>query len=37
MTHPGYTIMYNAELQNVPTRFLAYHRTDISRPQVLFF
>lgn len=24
MTHPGYTIMYNAKLQNVPTRFLAY-------------
>lgn len=23
MTHPGYTIMYNAKLQNVPTRFLA--------------
>lgn len=29
MTHPGYTIMYNAKLQNVPTRFLAYHRLSL--------
>jgi len=37
MTHPGYTIMYNSELQNVPTEFLAYHRTDLSRVQNMFF
>ena len=34
--HPGYTVVYNAKVQNMPTDFVAWRRGEFGRPQVWF-
>ena len=36
INNPGYTIIYNSKLQNVPTEFVAWRRGEFGRPTVWF-
>ena len=36
INNPGYTVVYNAKMQNVPTEFKAWRRGEFGRPQVWY-